>query len=291
MRRSLAIAALLFTPAVVTAQVRASATFAGFVVDSVQHPIANAEVSLPGLSISIVTNDKGTFRLTDIPAGLHRVVVRRIGYGQLDTVIAFAENQTVERRITLGRIVTLDSVVVVDAKVVSPFMAEFEANRARGFGRFITREELDKKEGQPLGSIMQQLAGLDLVRGNSGQSWVLGKHAPPTRCPPTPLTTSPAAATAAWEATDNCLRNERMLYVPEPFELRQGMKRACYAMVYLDRSLMNAGRPTPPFDLNSLAPGSLDGVEWYADAAQTPPQYNGRDSACGLVLLHLRRGR
>ena len=62
-------------------------------------------------------------------------------------------------------------------------MAAFEANRARGFGSFVTRAQLDLKQGQTLGGIMQQLAGLDVIRGNSGQNWITGKRAPMSRCP------------------------------------------------------------------------------------------------------------
>jgi hypothetical protein len=292
MRGRLAVIALLFVPAILIAQGRAGAIFTGSVVDSVQHPIANADVSLPGLSLNAVTKDDGTFRFTDIPAGIHRIIVRRIGYGLLDTLIIFAEGQTVARRITLGRIVMLDSVLVVDAKTTDPAMAAFEANRARGFGSFLTRTELDKKEGQTLGSVMQQLSGLDVVRGSSGQAWVTGKRAPMSRCPPTSTrNVNAAAAIAAQAETDRCLRSERLYYVPEDYESRQNMKRTCYSVVYLDRSLMNAGRPTPPFDLNTLTPDRLEAIEWYADAAQVPPQYNARDSGCGVAVLHTHRPR
>ena len=292
MRRRLIVALCMVMPTIVLGQAKASAIFAGSVVDSVQHPIANADVSLPGLSVHTVTGDDGTFRLTDIPAGIHRVVVRRIGYGQLDTLVVFAENQTVARRITLGRVVALDSVVVIETRPMDPAMAAFEANRARGFGSFVTRAELDKKEGQTLGGVMEQLNGLDVIRGNSGQNWVTGKRAPHSGCQPTSMRNgTPAEARASQEATDKCLRSERLYYVPEAYETQQNMKRTCYSVVYLDRSLMNAGRPTPPFDLNSIAPGRLEAIEWYADAAQTPAQYSARQSPCGVAVLHTRRGK
>jgi len=75
--------------------------------------------------------------------------------------------------------VTLDSIVVEATSPSSdPLMVEFAANKARGFGRFITRAELDKMEGQTLENVMSQLAGLGIVRGHSGQAWITGKHAP-----------------------------------------------------------------------------------------------------------------
>jgi len=89
MRRSICLLAFLIAPAFLSAQATSTATFTGSVVDSVQRPIANAEVSLPGVSLSATTAENGTFRLAGIPAGIHRVIVRRIGYGQLDTLIIF----------------------------------------------------------------------------------------------------------------------------------------------------------------------------------------------------------
>ena len=289
MRRYLTTAIVaLILPVFVHAQQTARSTFAGTVVDSVQHPIANAEILIPGLAIANTTNDKGVFRLTDITTGIHRVVVRRIGYGQLDTTIVFPEGQTVERRITLGRIVTLDS-IVTSAPIRDLEMAAFEEHRARGFGRFLTRAQLEQKEGQSLGSLMQQLSGLGIVRGIGGQNWIVARRAPMTGCPPTKIAETPAAQIAAQRQTDACLRSERLYYVPEDYETMQGMARACYSLVYLDRSLMNFGHPTQPFDLNSLAPGRLEAIEWFESATQVPAEYNGRDAQCGLAILHTRR--
>ena len=95
MRKNLLIAALLaFVPALGTAQARGTAVFTGTVVDSILRPIANAEVSFPGLSLVRTTNDRGEFRISEIPPGRQQVLVRRIGFGQLDTAIVFRDSQT-----------------------------------------------------------------------------------------------------------------------------------------------------------------------------------------------------
>src|SRR3954470_6616380 len=149
MRRNLLIAAfVVLVPAVSSAQARGTAVFAGTVVDSVLRPIPNAEVSFPGLSLVRTTNDKGEFRIQEIPSGGQHVIVRKIGFGQLDTTIVFRDSQTVERRVVLGRMVRLDSVVVVENKAVDRELADFEENRSKGFGRFLTRAQLEKMEGQ-----------------------------------------------------------------------------------------------------------------------------------------------
>jgi hypothetical protein len=293
MRRSLAITLLGILPALVAGQTRSVATFSGVVVDSAKSPIANAEVSFPGMSMQASTNDKGVFHIADIPAGIHRLTIRHLGFASLDTTVAFADGQTIERRVTLGtRVVTLDSIVATDAPAsTDPLMVQFEENRARGFGRFLTRADLEKMQGRNLGNAMTQLAGLDIVRGYSGEAWVAGKHAPLSGCSPTRMSDDVADGKRNQAITDQCLRRERVYYVPDDYEVEHGMRRTCFAQVYVDRDLMNPGRPTRPFDLNTFSPERLEAVEWYADAAQTPARYSAREAQCGVAILHQRKSR
>jgi Carboxypeptidase regulatory-like domain len=278
---------LLF-PTHLAAQATGGAVFAGTVVDSLQHPLADAEVSLPGLAISRLTDANGNFRLTGLAGGTQRVVVRRIGYGQLDTSIVLVDSQTVLRRVTLGRIVHLDS-VVVKAVNLDLDMTNFEEHRKLGFGRFLTRDQLAKVEGTSLAAATSGLQGLAFLRGSGGQSWVVSKRAVPTRCTSTRAALGYRDAVAAQRATDECLRSERVYYVPEGFETRSGVQRACYALVYLDRSPLNAAHPTMPFDINTFLPSQIESVEWYETDAQVPEPYPAADARCGLLVLHKRR--
>jgi hypothetical protein len=148
-------------PAMVAAQATGSAVFTGTVVDSARHPLPNAEISLPGLSITRMTDDSGKFRIPGIPAGTHKVNVRRIAFGQLDTSITFADDHTVQLRITLGSVVRLDSVVVTDRSASRDvLMQAFEENRRKGFGRFVLRDQLEKQSGVTLGSIVASMQGV-----------------------------------------------------------------------------------------------------------------------------------
>jgi hypothetical protein len=281
-------AALLF-PALLAAQATGSAVFAGTVIDSLQRPISDAEISLPALAISRLTDANGNFRVTSLPAGQQRVIVRRIGFGQLDTSIVFADSQTVLRRITLGRIARLDS-VVVQARSLDLDMTNFEEHRKAGFGRFLTRDQLAKTEGTTLAAAAAGLQGLNFIRGTGGQSWVVSKRAPPTRCTATRPARDYNDAVAAQRMTDDCLRSERLYYVPEPFEARDNVARACYALVYLDRSPLNAAHPTMPFDINTFLPSQIESIEWYENDGQVPAPYPASDARCGLMVLHKRRG-
>ncbi len=249
-----------------------AATFTGTVVaDSTNQPIQGAEVFLPELSKSTLTNDRGAFRLTDIPAGTHRVQVRRVGFGPADTPIEFGAGRTVERRIVLGRAVTLDS-VIVEAAHRNVLLEDFEANRKLGLGHFLTRNEISKLEGGQLSGLLEGLPGLRLLRGIGSKAYILSPVAPGSH-------------------------GGTGVYAPEDFEKRDGVKMACYAQVWLDGMLMNrqvaqgprGERVTPPFDVNTVPPTQIEAVEWYATPAQTPQKYGGFGSACGVLVIHTRR--
>src|SRR5438105_774646 len=82
------------------------------------------------------------------------------------------------------------------------------------------RADLAKHEGGTLGSVMSQTPGLAVMNGSGGQAWVTARHAPSSQC----------------LARDTlCIRRERLYYIPLRYEAFQGMKRACYARVYMDR--------------------------------------------------------
>lgn len=66
----------------------ASAPFAGKVVaDSTLRPLSDVEVTVSALDLSTRTDARGQFRLGGIPAGTHDAVVRRVGYGVMNTAL------------------------------------------------------------------------------------------------------------------------------------------------------------------------------------------------------------
>jgi hypothetical protein len=285
MRRSalFAMAMLAAIPVILQAQQRAFVVFSGTVADSMRQPLGNADVLLPGMNLGKTTNDKGEFRIADVPAGVHRVLVRHIGYTALDTIIAFREGPSLEWRITLGRIVTLDSVIVKES--VDPLLEEFEANRRRGFGRFMTRADLAKFGESSLPNVLTTLPGAAMTRSRVGTVYMTSKRQPQAGC------IQPAGRTNSGEqeAVDWCLRRERVYYVPDVTERRQGLPRACYPQVFVDRTLMNSGVPTQPFDIAGYATEQIEAIEWYEGEAQTPPKYALHNARCGVLVLHLRK--
>ena len=245
-----------------------NAVFSGVVLtDSTQQPISGAEVVFPELSKMARTDERGAFRVTDIPPGEQRVVVRRVGYGPLDTHVAFASSENVNKRIFLSRVVALDSVVVT-AKASDMWVREFEENRRAGFGHFFDRAELAKREGRSTAAVLAEVPGVYIVYGKGTHAWVGGGARTPYGAPVT---------------------------VPDGDDVKKGAKAACYAQVYLDQVLIfggnKFGRGTldPLFDVNTIAPDQIEAIEYYADRAEVPGRYNVPAAACGVLIIHTRR--
>jgi hypothetical protein len=250
------------------------AVFSGVVVgDSAQQSIAGADVSIPALGKGTLTDATGAFRLTDIPAGRHRVSVRHLGYTATDTTIDLETNQTLERRIVLARAVTLDTVVSRET-AVSSALPEFEEHRKLGLGHFLTRAELAKMEGQSMSSVLWEIPGAQVVRGHSSQAWLMSK------------------------------RSSRAGRFPDQADADAGAPPGCYSQIYLDKTAVYAGRThieragNPPrsverleplFDLNQLTPSRVEAIEYFATPAETPMKYSGNNTGCGVLVIWTRR--
>jgi len=76
-------------------------------------PIADAEVTVEGTRLQGVTNVRGFYRITNIPAGTVTLRVRRIGYKTLSTAVTLADAQTFTGNYALSASVMLLEEVVV----------------------------------------------------------------------------------------------------------------------------------------------------------------------------------
>ena len=256
-------------------------TLAGLVTDSTNKPIANAEVTLPDLGKGTAADEQGAFMLRDVPTGSQRVLVRHVGYGPLEAQLTFVGGQTIRRHITLTRSTTLDSVVVTE-KSVDHQLDDFEVNRKVGLGHFLTRAELAKLESQSLGTALTSVPGARVSTVGS-YAWIgSGRHIAlslPAKNP---------------NGTDTGL---------DPSDITKNAPLwDCYALVYMDDHLVWRGqkyrqppgqapafRWEPLFDLNSIAVASIEAIEFYASAAQTPMKYSSLNSQCGVLVIHTLR--
>lgn len=160
--------------------------------------------------------------------------------------------------------VASDSVVAMKPVEVSAprMLSEFDERRVDGLGHFLTRAELAKQEARALPDVLSQLPGLRIARAD-GQAFV---------------TSGRGVVTSLNERPQISRRFER------------APNRACYADVFVDGLPMYSGKPSETFfDIGSLTPVMVEGIEYYASPAQTPVKYSRPGAACGTLLIWTRK--
>src|SRR5262249_38519694 len=122
----------------------ASGVIDGVVTDSNLVRLAGATVTLVGTRTEVTTDELGRFRLLQVPAGRHMLMVRRIGYVSLPTVVKIARGDTLRSSFALERIVPSLDTVVIAARTPDTYLSEFDQRRHQGVGQFMTRDDIQK---------------------------------------------------------------------------------------------------------------------------------------------------
>ncbi|HEU4993576.1 MAG TPA: carboxypeptidase-like regulatory domain-containing protein [Gemmatimonadaceae bacterium] len=244
----------------------AQATLTGVVRrDSSRTPIADAEILIPGMGLTVRTNVSGEYVVTGIPAGEHAVSVRHVGVVGQTIKISFTNNETIERDFVLTSLpLVLDTVATVGL-VSSARMREFEERRRIGIGHFITQDDLARQHGRLLADVLRRVPGLVIQPGTGSEQWVANSR---------------GQSTIVLNRT------------PDRFARARGAKAACYADIYVDGTLVYGGRKDEPlFDINQLIVQDIAGIEYYAGAAQLPARFQRTGATCGALLVWTRAER
>lgn len=223
--------------------------------DSTERPVAGARIEFPQLGLSAVSDSAGRFRIAGIAPGVHALQVRVIGFGPAVTTLAFTGRDSIEAEVVLSATAQpLPTVTVRTPPRLPPKLAEFEARRAEGFGRFITQAELERRESSLTSDILRRVPGLNLIRdAYTGSAYYVAAG----------RTSAPAGS----------LR-------------RAGRPDPCFAAVAIDGAFVYTGQSNEPkFDINNVSPGTIAGIEYYAGPASMPAKYNATRGSCGLLLI------
>jgi hypothetical protein len=137
-------------------------------VQSEAGPLADALVTLVNARLHARTDSAGVARfLVRVAAGRDSVSVRRLGYNRRTLAVVVPTRDTLRVTVRLeSRPVRISGIEVKELATLSWF-EEFDRRRARGTGRFITRDEIDREHGSELGNIiMRRIPGVR-VSGNN----------------------------------------------------------------------------------------------------------------------------
>lgn len=233
------------TPATVTQ--RTTGVIDGAVADTMLRPVSFAEVTILRTEIKLQTNSQGRFRFNDVPPGQYLLIVRRIGFRPISSIIQVGTRDTLRLSFIMEpAIQSLDRVVVTEERK-SLRMLEFEQRRQQGWGFFLTGEQIEKRN-LPVAADYLRLA-------------------PSISLAPTPNASGIPDLVAISKREGGSIFGDGA--------------GACAMQIVIDNV------PMPPrFPLELLpTPKEIAGIEVYDGPATVPPQFNGLDRRCGMVLI------
>ena len=144
----------------------------GKVVDSTGAAIPAVEVRVTETGRRTRSADDGRFELAGLPSGTIHVVARRIGFAPADFTLTLDPGE--QRDVTIALVPF--SVRLDEVKVLSPrtrkLYAEFEKRRASEMGRFMTLEEIEKRDVRMPSDLFRGIPGLRVVNDGDGNAVV-----------------------------------------------------------------------------------------------------------------------
>ncbi|HLL81966.1 MAG TPA: carboxypeptidase regulatory-like domain-containing protein [Longimicrobium sp.] len=256
LRRLLALPALLLafaTPA-------AAQVLSGRVLDAADgQPVPQARISVlnaEGRTLGrTMSAENGTFSLQLRVTDPVRLRAERTGYSPTLTQpvqVGIQETLQVDVRMAVQAL-TVEPLTVIGRiqpkRRASLQLSGFYDREARGLGRFLRREEIERYANADIAQVVDRIPGTTRI----GYNIVLDR--------------SSMAAGAIYRS-------------------QKGQGAQCLPQVYLDGNRMAYDRSGLA---GMALPEHLEAVEVFSGSSQIPPQYSGSDSACGVILLHTRK--
>jgi hypothetical protein len=139
----------------------------GLVRDSSGHGIPGAEVRAKGDVVVAFSDDSGRFRVPQLPVGTRGVFVRRLGFAPQRALIrASASGSTDSVLVVLTAVAySLPTVSAEDPhdSLSRHVLAEFWTRRARGLGKFVTRDEIDKRGASRFVDVVRMVSSVSIM--------------------------------------------------------------------------------------------------------------------------------
>jgi hypothetical protein len=141
----------------------------GTVVSLENQPVKGARVEAPMWGVAALTKDDGTFNLEGVPTGTQLIIVRHIGFEAERVTVNVTSRQPIEVRVTLGPSVSvLDPVLVTARANYALDKNGFAARQRTGWGKYFTREQIQKRNPYNLTDILTDVPGIHVSHGIGG---------------------------------------------------------------------------------------------------------------------------
>lgn len=232
--------------------------------DSSGRRLAGVEVILEGANQRAVTNEAGRYVFSNLSAGRYVALFRLVGFAPVRQSVLVSNVDTVWANAALVASPVALPPLEVEAKPPLPRgigREAFEDRRRMGFGKFFDSTVFRRSENRYL---------KDLLAGIPGVRIVAKEMNPGSR-----------------------------MYVYWAASTRRSGPRGelCFMQIVLDGVVMYRGvAPTgtrtrdPPDLWRDFEVSSLEAMEVYRSAAETPIEFGGSGADCGTIVLWSRRG-
>jgi hypothetical protein len=141
---------------------RGQATISGTVLTRDKRPLEGVQIVVDGSATSVTTNARGAFRLTGLPDGTRMAEARALGYEPVRIPVELS--RTEERSVSFvmaKRVATLNALTVFGRPGRRMRdLTGFLDRKSRGFGRFITREEIERENPFSACDLLRRVPGL-----------------------------------------------------------------------------------------------------------------------------------
>lgn len=136
-----------------------TAQLSGTVVGADGKPLEGAQVYLVGTAVGARADYRGSFHLTGLPAGTQTVEVRQLSYAPKRYTVDLSPVRASRLAATLDQRATVLGEVKVEGKAHIDIPG-FEERAKRGFGTFLTREDIEKQQSILLTDVFRTVPGL-----------------------------------------------------------------------------------------------------------------------------------
>lgn len=166
----------------------APAGLVGIVKDSAGHPIPGVQVRLDGPSgPRTITGTTGGFAFASLNPGAVLLMVRRLGFAPDSTRLVLRAGRVDSLVLVMSAVAAnLPGVTVEDeaSDRSHRMLAGFWERRSRGFGNFLTRDEIEKRDAHDFVDLTRMIPSLRVVNVQGRRTLRFNGTSLPRDCPP-----------------------------------------------------------------------------------------------------------
>lgn len=165
-----------------------SAGLVGIVRDSAGRPLRDVQVRLRGASGPFaLTGDSGGFAFPSLSPGATMISVRRLGFAPDSVSLLLRAGRTDSLVLVMTSVAaSLPGVLVEDEMDARShrILAGFWERRSRGFGNFMTRDEIEQRDAHDFVDLTRMIPSLRIITMNGRRTLRFNGSLLPRDCPP-----------------------------------------------------------------------------------------------------------